>query len=61
MPGDAKPVACIEDTAVRIDVLQEYIREFDALMQGFGQESVYYAHAGCWGIALKTYFEFEDL
>ena len=46
VPGDAKPVACIEDTAVRIDVLQEYIREFDALMQVFGQKSVYYAHAG---------------
>ena len=53
VPGDAKPVACIEDTAVRIDVLQEYIREFDALMQGFGQESVYYAHAGAGELHLR--------
>lgn len=53
VPGDAKPVACIEDTAVRIDVLQEYIREFDTLMQGFGQESVYYAHAGAGELHLR--------
>ena len=53
VPGDAKPVACIEDTAVRIDVLQDYIREFDALMQGFGQESVYYAHAGAGELHLR--------
>jgi FAD/FMN-containing dehydrogenase/Fe-S oxidoreductase len=53
VPGDAKPVACIEDTAVRIEVLQDYIREFDALMQGFGQESVYYAHAGAGELHLR--------
>ena len=53
VPGDAKPVACIEDTAVRIDVLQDYIREFDALMQDFGQESVYYAHAGAGELHLR--------
>ena len=53
VPGDAKPVACIEDTAVRIDVLQDYIREFDTLMQGFGQESVYYAHAGAGELHLR--------
>ena len=53
VPGDAKPVACIEDTAVRIEVLQDYIREFDTLMQGFGQESVYYAHAGAGELHLR--------
>jgi FAD/FMN-containing dehydrogenase/Fe-S oxidoreductase len=53
LPGDAKPVACIEDTAVRIEVLQDYIQEFDQLMQGFGQESVYYAHAGAGELHLR--------
>ena len=53
MPGDAKPIACIEDTAVRIEVLQDYIREFDTLMQGFGQKSVYYAHAGAGELHLR--------
>jgi len=53
IPGDAKPVACIEDTAVRLEVLQDYIQEFDQLMQGFGQESVYYAHAGAGELHLR--------
>ncbi|HCP41480.1 MAG TPA: FAD-binding oxidoreductase [Cryomorphaceae bacterium] len=53
MPGDAKPIACVEDTAVRLDVLQDYIREFDVLMQGFGQDSVYYAHAGAGELHLR--------
>ena len=53
IPGDAKPVACIEDTAVRLDVLQEYIREFDILMKKYGQQSVYYAHAGAGELHLR--------
>ena len=53
VPGDAKPVACIEDTAVRIEVLQDYIQEFDQLMKRFGQESVYYAHAGAGELHLR--------
>ena len=53
VPCGGKPVACIEDTAVRIDVLQDYIREFDELMQDFGQESVYYAHAGAGELHLR--------
>ena len=46
LPGDRKAVPCIEDTAVRIDDLADYIEEFSALMKKFGQEAVYYAHAG---------------
>lgn len=53
VPGDAKPVACIEDTAVRIDVLQDYISEFESLMQRYGQQSVYYAHAGAGELHLR--------
>ncbi len=46
MPGEAKGVACIEDTAVELADLPAYIQEFDDMMAGFGQKSVYYAHAG---------------
>ena len=46
MVGDAKTVACIEDTAVPIDDLAAYIDEFTKLMEGFNQKPVYYAHAG---------------
>mgnify|MGYP000008795863 CR=1 FL=1 len=46
MPGAAKGIPCIEDTAVAVTDLPAYIGEFEELMARFGQKSVYYAHAG---------------
>lgn len=51
--GDNKAVACIEDTAVSIDDLSAYIDEFEALMESYGQEAVYYAHAGAGELHLR--------
>src|SRR5690625_7456157 len=45
MKGDAKPVACIEDTAVRLEDLPAYIAEFEDLCKKHEQEAVFYAHA----------------
>ncbi|MEO1437861.1 MAG: FAD-binding and (Fe-S)-binding domain-containing protein, partial [Bacteroidota bacterium] len=53
IPGDAKAVACIEDTAVDLDDLPDYIEQFEQLMQTFGQEAVYYAHAGAGELHLR--------
>lgn len=53
IPGDAKPVAFVEDTAVALPDLPAYIQEFQALMTGFGQQSVYYAHAGAGELHLR--------
>lgn len=44
--GDTKAVACVEDTAVSLDVLPGFISEFRGIMDSFGQKAVYYAHAG---------------
>lgn len=46
MKGDAKPLEFVEDTAVALEDLPAYIAEFRALMAQFGQQAVYYAHAG---------------
>lgn len=51
--GDKKAVACIEDTAVAIPDLADYIKEFTALMDTHGQQSVYYAHAGAGELHLR--------
>ncbi|MFH4968245.1 FAD-linked oxidase C-terminal domain-containing protein [Gaetbulibacter sp. M240] len=51
--GDKKAVACIEDTAVVLADLAEYISEFTELMRTFDQEAVYYAHAGAGEIHLR--------
>ncbi len=51
--GDAKAVACIEDTAVDLKDLPNYISEFTKMMDSYGQKAVYYAHAGAGEIHLR--------
>ncbi|MFY0714628.1 FAD-binding protein [Seonamhaeicola sp. NFXS20] len=51
--GDDKAVACIEDTAVDVKDLPDYISEFSKMMKDFGQNAVYYAHAGAGELHLR--------
>ncbi len=57
---DKKAVACIEDTAVDIDVLPQYIDEFADIMQSFGQDAVYYAHVGAGEIHLRPILNLKN-
>lgn len=58
--GDAKPVAVVEDTAVRVEDLPAYISEFADLMESFNQQSVYYAHAGAGELHLRPILNLKD-
>ena len=51
--GDMKAVACIEDTAVALEDLKDFIGEFTAIMKGYKQKAVYYAHAGAGELHLR--------
>ncbi|WP_347923982.1 FAD-linked oxidase C-terminal domain-containing protein [Pontimicrobium sp. SW4] len=51
--GDKKAVPCIEDTAVEVVDLPNYIEEFTAIMDKFDQKAVYYAHAGAGELHLR--------
>ena len=54
VPGDSKPVAVIEDTAVAVGDLPEFIRRFNQILKDdFGFECVHYAHAGSGEIHLR--------
>ena len=54
VPGDEKPVAVIEDTAVAVEDLPDFIREFNHLLNDeFGLQCVHYAHAGSGEIHLR--------
>jgi FAD/FMN-containing dehydrogenase/Fe-S oxidoreductase len=44
--GDAKPVTCIEDTAVRPGDLPGYYRSMSSLLKRLGLEASFYGHAG---------------
>jgi len=59
IPGDAKAVACIEDTAVDIEDLADYIDEVGGMMDGFNQKPVYYAHAGAGEIHLRPILDLK--
>ncbi|WP_373496325.1 FAD-binding and (Fe-S)-binding domain-containing protein [Aquiflexum sp.] len=59
IPGDRKAVACIEDTAVDIDDLADYIDEFDKMMEAYGQKPVHYAHAGAGEIHLRPILDLK--
>lgn len=60
LPGDKKAVACIEDTAVAIEDLSDYIREFTSIMDSYNQKSVYYAHAGAGEIHLRPILDLKQ-
>ncbi|WP_273566950.1 FAD-binding and (Fe-S)-binding domain-containing protein [Maribacter halichondriae] len=51
--GDRKAVACIEDTAVALEDLKDFIGEFTQIMKDYGQDAVYYAHAGAGELHLR--------
>lgn len=51
--GDDKAADSIEDTAVELSDLPNYIADFSAMMARHGQEAIYYAHAGAGELHLR--------
>jgi len=60
MPGDAKPVPVIEDTAVRPADLPDYMDDFEALMKRLGLDCVYYAHIATGELHLRPVLNLKD-
>lgn len=58
--GDAKPREVVEDTAVAVEDLPDYIAEFDTLMRDkYGVNSIYYAHAGAGELHTRPLFNLK--
>ena len=53
IPGDAKAVPVIEDTAVAVEDLPDYIRDFNNILKKHDLYSVHYAHAGSGELHLR--------
>ncbi len=53
LPGDEKAVAVIEDTAVDVNDLPDFIKEFNEILTANNMYSVHYAHAGSGEIHLR--------
>ncbi|MBN1181275.1 MAG: FAD-binding protein [Bacteroidales bacterium] len=59
VPGDAKPVSVVEDTAVMPQVLPEYIADFQALLKKYNLNSVYHAHIATGELHLRPMLDLK--
>ncbi len=53
MPGDARPVAVVEDTAVKVEDLPAYIAAFREILDRYGLQCAYNAHIGTGELHLR--------
>ncbi len=60
IPGDAKPVAVIEDTAVHTDVLPDFVSELKQHLDRLQITCVYYAHIGTGEIHLRPILNLKN-
>ena len=60
MKGDAKPAPVIEDTAVHVNDLPDYMQEIKELMDSYNKECVHYAHIGGGEIHLRPVLNLKD-
>jgi len=59
IPGDAKPVSLVEDTAVHPEVLPEYIAEFQQILIKYGLSAVYHAHIATGELHLRPVLDLK--
>ena len=60
LPGDAKPVSVIEDTAVHPEYLPEYIEDFKQILAKYKLECVYHAHIATGELHLRPVLNLKD-
>ncbi len=60
IPGDAKPVSLVEDTAVHPEVLPAYVAEFQQMLERYGLSAVYHAHIATGELHLRPVLNLKD-
>lgn len=60
MEGDAKPVSLVEDTAIAVDKLPDYMEEFASIMKNHNLDCVYHAHIGSGELHLRPVLNLKD-
>ena len=60
VPGDGKPAAVVEDTAVDPADLPDFVRDFDAILDRHHLLAVHYGHAGSGELHLRPILNLKD-
>jgi Fe-S oxidoreductase len=60
MKGDPKPVTLIEDTAIGVEVLPEYMEEIEVLLAKYGKDAVFHAHIGSGELHIRPVLNLKD-
>ena len=60
MEGDAKPVSIIEDTAVNVEILPDYMDDLRKILDKHKLECVYHAHIGSGELHLRPILNLKD-
>ena len=60
LPGDKKPIAFVEDTAVLPERLPEYIRRFQEILDEYQTVGTFYAHAGAGCLHIRPLMNLKD-
>jgi FAD/FMN-containing dehydrogenase/Fe-S oxidoreductase len=60
MKGDPKPVAVIEDTAVNVEQLPDYIDDIEMMLARYNKEAVFHAHIGSGELHLRPILNLKD-
>ncbi len=60
-PGDAKPWSFIEDPAVPVERLGDFVREMDSLLAGYGISAENYGHASAGCLHIRPVINLKNL
>lgn len=60
MKGDSKPVSLIEDTAVNVENMPNYIKDIEQMLSNYNKEVVYHAHIGTGELHIRPVLNLKD-
>jgi len=60
IPGDAKPVSVIEDNSVNVNMLEEFIEDFNRILKSYKLECVYHAHISVGELHIRPVMNLKD-
>ncbi|MFC2137292.1 FAD-binding and (Fe-S)-binding domain-containing protein [Bacteroidota bacterium] len=58
--GDAKPVSLIEDTTVNVEVLADYLTDFEKILKKYNKNCIYHAHIGSGELHLRPILNLKN-